>query len=628
MIVCLLYLEKKQIILYYQKLILYHNSFIYNKHIKKPFKRIIFIPQSNNVLSLTQTKLNMSINIFLILLLLLILWPILYYLRFYRHPIVIKLSAHPAELLVMPLEQLAQTKQLMQQTRRLDTVLAENEVDLTWLDEAIDFCKTSSYEKRAQLLAKRLNTLYENDKLKQIDENVFELFFSETFPLNFKRCLVYFCPLSLPAADVIRRLQKDDMYLRDVLVISLTPRQQAQLRPHGENLSTRWIVPNSRELSALLLHPKPIALFAALLAKQLTVTRLSPYKTTGGVSKETAFFGREKILAHILNRELTNYLIIGGRQVGKSSLLKRIQRHYKNHFQIDCHYLVLFRNNLREELTTSLNLPKNTSLDNLLEELGNVPKGRHRLLLIDEADKFIHDEIKTGYPILSYFRGLSEQGHCHFILAGFWELYDAAALNYQTPIKNFGQSLVIGQLEVEACWQLAKQPMEMLGIRYEKEQLVEQILKQTGQRANLIAIVCDKMLQNIGHEKRYLSEKEIEKALYSEQIWEALSGWTHLIDNDEQATRLDRIIVYATVKKGEFNQKALINFLNKQQYVYTAEQLNQSLKRLELAFILRRNKERYFYCVPLFRIMLQDHDISSLLKKELQSTLPEKATKE
>lgn len=572
----------------------------------------------------------MSITIYslLILLLLLILWPALYYLRLYRHPIVVNLSANPAHLLVMPLEQLAQTKRVLQQTHRLDTILADNEVDITWLDDAIDFLSVTSNQKRCELLAERLNAVVcERPKANQVDENVFALYLGETFPLNFDRCLLYFSPPALPAADVIRRLQKDDMYLRDVIVISLTSRQQTQLRPQGENTTTRWVVPNSRELTALLLHPKPIALFAGLLAKQLAVTRLSPYETTGGVSKETAFFGREKILAHILNRELTNYLIIGGRQVGKSSLLKRIQRHYKNHFQVECHYLVLFRNNLREELTTSLHLPKDTSLDNLLEKLGDIPKGRHRLLLIDEADKFIRDEIKAGYPILSYFRGLSEQGHCHFILAGFWELYDAAVLNYQTPIKNFGQSLVIGQLEPEASRQLATQPMTMLGIRYEQAQLVEHILKQTGQRANLIATVCDQMLQKLTHDKRVLNQKDVEKALDTEAIWQALSGWTHLIDDDEQATRLDRIIVYATVKKGEFNQTALINFLNKQHYVYTAEQLKQSLKRLELAFIIRRNKDRYLYCVPLFKKMLQEHDITSLLKKEMQSALSQKTGK-
>jgi len=569
----------------------------------------------------------MSITLYsllILLLLLLILWPALYYLRLYRHPIVVNLSANPTHLLVMPLEQLAQTKQLMQKTHRLDNVLAQNEVDMTWLDDAIDFWAATSNQKRCELLAERLNAVCERPKANQIDENVFALYLGETFPLNFDRCLVYFSPPALPAADVIRRLQKDDMYLRDVIVISLTPRQQTQLRSHGENTTTRWVVPNSRELTALLLHPKPIALFAGLLAKQSAVTRLSPYETTGGVTKETAFFGREKILAHILNRELTNYLIIGGRQVGKSSLLKQIQRHYQNHFQVECHYLVLFRNNLREELTVSFNLPKDTSLDDLLEKLGTIPRGRHRLLLIDEADKFIRDEIDKGYPILSFFRGLSEQGRCHFILAGFWDLYDAASLNYQTPIKNFGQSIFIGKLEPEACRQLATQPMTMLDIRYEQAQLVEHILKQTGQRANLIATVCDQMLQKLTHEKRVLNQNDVKKALNSEAVLESLSGWTHLIDNDEQATQLDRIIVYATVKKGEFNQKALINFLNKQHYVYTAEQLKQSLKRLELAFIIQRNKDRYFYCVPLFIKMLQEQDITSLLKKELQSVLSQK----
>ncbi|RKZ72609.1 MAG: hypothetical protein DRR19_31920, partial [Candidatus Parabeggiatoa sp. nov. 1] len=267
----------------------------------------------------------------------------IYYLRLYRHPIVQALSADTSRLLTTPLEQLAQTKRLLQRTHRLDTVLVNNEVPVEWLDNAIHFA-TMSNAQRTALLAQRLIA---TEKATE-NADIFMLKLGEAFPLNLSRCLLYFPPTDLPTQDVVLQLQQDEMVFQNVLVISLEASQQNALRPHGENLTTQWIVPNSRELTELLLSPEPTQVFVRLLANQLKVTNLSPYQTRGGVTKDSSFFGREKILAQILNREPMNYLIIGGRQLGKSSLLRRIERHYQNHPKVDCFYLSLRKDNLQQ----------------------------------------------------------------------------------------------------------------------------------------------------------------------------------------------------------------------------------------------------------------------------------------
>lgn len=82
------------------------------------------------------------------------------------------------------------------------------------------------------------------------------------------RCSVYFPTADLPAAEIIMRLQQEDIHSYVMLVISLEPNQQAALRPYGENRTTRWVVPNSKELTTLLLSPKPIEVFVPMLANQ------------------------------------------------------------------------------------------------------------------------------------------------------------------------------------------------------------------------------------------------------------------------------------------------------------------------------------------------------------------------
>jgi len=206
-------------------------------------------------------------------------------------------------------------------------------------------------------------------------------------------------------------------------------------------------------------------------------------------------------------------------------------------------------------------------------------------------------------------------------MAGFWTLYRASLLDYQSPIVNFGKNINLGTLEKEACRQLVSEPMAMLDIRYASKDLVEKIITETGQLANLIAIVCDEMLKNLANDQRVLNAEDVTRALHSWEVRTALATWMQLSD-DEQINRLNRIIVYATVKRGKFRLSDVINVLKKQGCVYTNEQLSQSLNFLELAFIIRREEEYYSYCVPLFRKRLMKEELEILLEQEssLQKT--------
>jgi WD40 repeat protein len=518
----------------------------------------------------------------------------LYYLRLYRHPIVQTLSADSRQLLNIPLEQLPKAKQLLQKTHRLDTILSNNDSYLKWLNEAVHFMKQPN-QARCQLLKERLSaTIQHHD-----NNDVFILHLGAAFPLKLDRCFVYFPPANSLVPEIIRRLKRDDINFQTILVISLGA--TTDLRTYGEDRTNLWIIPDSRELTNLLLAPRPIDVFTRILANQLAITRLSPYQTSGGVTKDSNFFGRDKILSKILNREPKNYLVIGGRQLGKTSLLKQIQRHYQNHPKVECIYLSVSRGDKRV----------------FNKYLIDLPKGRQRLLLIDEADVFIRKEIAEDYPTLSRFRNLSEEGRCYFIIAGFWDLYAAAVLDYHSPIKNFGESIIIGALELEACRDLAIEPMKMLGIHYAENKLVEQIITETGQRANLIAIVCDEMLKDLPSERRVLTKEEVSHALKNQAISETLLGWSKLTD-DKQAIRLDRIIVYATVETGKFKLSEVMTVLDEHEYDYSTDQLTQSLARLELAFIIRRENSVYHYCVPLFREILLGQEVDMLLKHELK----------
>jgi hypothetical protein len=162
---------------------------------------------------------------------------------------------------------------------------------------------------------------------------------------------------------------------------------------------------------------------------------------------------------------------------------------------------------------------------------------------------------------LDALRRMSEEGHCHFILAGFWELYEHAVLDYQSPLKNFAEIVQIGELETVACRQLATLPMQNMRLEYASPDLVDQLLEATGQRANLMAIACDQILKQLKADQRIIEADDLQRALYSDKTFYALKGWGTMTD-DKQACRLDRIVVYATVHKDRFDLTELVEILN------------------------------------------------------------------
>jgi hypothetical protein len=286
--------------------------------------------------------------------------------------------------------------------------------------------------------------------------------------------------------------------------------------------------------------------------------------------------------------------------------------------------LTLHSDTLQGQLATTLDLPSHSDLDSVLTRLAEIAAKQQQLLLIDQADHFIQAEMKSGYHTLNHFRSLSEEGYCHFILAGFWDVYEASVLDNQSPLKNFGESITIAELEADACRDLAIKPMQIMGLRYESDILVEKLLTETGQRASLIATVCNELLKNIGDNQRVFKDEDIVKALNSNTVQEALRGWQATSSGDdadnEQANRLERIIIYATIKQGEFHSVELRELLKELGCTFTAEQIKHSLERLVLNFVIKRKSQGLFvYCVPLFRRgLLEDEDVDDLLRWELK----------
>ncbi len=549
----------------------------------------------------------------LVLALSLLLW----YLRQYTHPLTRRLAADPAALRRLGLAELDKARGLLKRTRRLSTVLSANGIHVRWLDRALRFRKDST-EERVKWLAQRLGASWQRMEGLGADGAVerFELTLAEDFPLNLKTCSLVFPPGDWPEQDVLTSLGSGGDQV--CLILSGNPDQQVALSRHSRSPDNWLVAPEEGELSALLLSPQPADAFARLIASYLKVARISPYQTSAGVSKESAFFGRTQIISEIQQREPASYLLVGGRQLGKSSLLLALKRRYDLDDGVDCSYLSVGKATIESRLARVLAMPSDSPLDAIPVRLGEKSTGRRRLLLLDEADVFVQRDAERGYACLNGFRSLSDEGRCQFILAGFWSLYRSAIFDFHAPIKNFGETISIGSLEPDACRDLVVKTMNALNLRYQSKGMVERILALTGGRANLIAIICDQMLKGLGLAQRELNEADLERALESRSLRSALEGWTNLT-GDQDADRLDRLIAYGLIRRDEFRLGDVLELLTGLGFEAAPEHVKESLTRLELAFIAGRSQNRFRWQVPLWREQVLAEEPESMLEREMDA---------
>jgi len=538
--------------------------------------------------------------------------------RRYRHPLLLKLSENSQTLLTVLPEQLKEAQQRLKQTNRLSKVLADIKINDISLQEAINFIDSRNIE----WLADHLNAT-----VNKRNNYLFSFTFSKSFPLNITDniCLFYFPPKDCLVDKVFKKLDNILKKLNNkftVIIIGKDSIYQDILRKTTLDLTNQWVAPNGAALTTLLLSPNPEKVLAKIIAEQISLIQISPYQTGGGVERDSIFFGRQKLISNIINRDLTNYLLIAGRQLGKSSLLKALERRYQDQSKIDCFYYPLANENIVLALADRLKLPFNSSLNEIISYLKNSisEEQKQYLFLIDEADDFIKYERNNKYMVLKALRTLSEGGNCSFILAGFWHLYDYSVLDYQSPLKNFGEILELGTLEYKACQQLTTEPMATMGICYDNDNLIKLILEQTGQRPNLIAICCNEILQNLNNQQPLINEKDVKQALNSDAIKRALSGWQNLTGDDIK-NQIDRVIIYSMIKQEKFSLTELVDCLKDHGFNFKVTALEHSLARLNLAFILRLEEPYYIWRVPLFYQYLRGMDLIVRLKGELKNNL-------
>ena len=269
----------------------------------------------------------------------------------------------------------------------------------------------------------------------------------------------------------------------------------------------------------LFLARQPSDRLTAFLRCALPLTALNPYTPflAGDVPPEM-FFGRTDMIRELQDPS-GSCIVYGGRQLGKSSLLRHVQRQFHapeferwawmldmklifdtaETSSTESMWLVLrkhFQDNGLISKGKHSQRPDRI-LDHILEAMTE-STGRHVLVMFDEADGFLETDAANNFREVIRLRNLMTNTQRRFkvIFAGLHSVQRFDAIPDQ-PLAHFGMSLRVGPLEPLAAQQLVRNPLEALGFRFEDGGDVLRILSYTNYHPGLIQSFCKDLLNRL-----------------------------------------------------------------------------------------------------------------------------------
>lgn len=547
----------------------------------------------------------------IVVVLIVLLSLLLFYYKRYKNPLIVKLSNSDYNLSILTLNELKEAKGRLSKIGKFQEVLKLNSIDEDRYNKTVEFMGLDR-EKQVEFFANRV------DADIGVDREFYNIYLPQNFPIKLRNFLFGFYDNSLSFIE-----RRDKLFLLSCEI------NQENRNDFDDNISNyeyskkrtnHYIIPKREEITAYLLSNNPKKILIEILSHHISFQELSPYITSGGVDKPSLFFGRVDIIRNIKDKSHSNYFIVGARQLGKTSILLSLKREYEKVKDIEIYYITLSNENILANMALALGLDSEISLDELI--VGVREKEKRVIFLIDEVDKFIKNDKKSNYEVTETLRKLSQEGYISFIMAGFWELYYQITRDNQAPIKNFGELIVLGGLEREACRDMMIEPMKSLGIEWE-DGTIDFVIDKCGSRVNLIAIICKELLEKIEgtkirreHIDMVLEDRRIEDSMKS---WEALSG-------DLLNDTFNRLVVYLTINEESFRLKDVVdkfksielnNIFDDINIRVTAKDIENSLTRLEIGYILENRRGNYSYIVPIFKDKLLEQDIEILLESDI-----------
>jgi len=290
-----------------------------------------------------------------------------------------------------------------------------------------------------------------------------------------------------------------------------------------------------------------------------------PYITSAGLVPREMFFGRESERLQLLSPTGTN-LVYGGRQLGKTALLRDVERrhHDKERGQLviwcDLKQAGVYGDResaaiwpvivdllaRHDVVSRNVGRPQRV-IEDVRRWLDQRP-GRSIVLLLDEADDFIEADRRppkgtNPYEAIQLLKRLMDETEKRFkfVLAGLHDV-QRAARDPNTPLAHLGSPIVVGPLiengEALEARALIERPLRALGYEFENRDLPTRILSHTNYYPSLIQLFCSQLINHMNRSEldgppTLITNRHIDAAYNDRKLREAIRErfvWTLQLD--------------------------------------------------------------------------------------------------
>ncbi|GAA4390457.1 hypothetical protein GCM10023088_66370 [Actinomadura verrucosospora] len=257
--------------------------------------------------------------------------------------------------------------------------------------------------------------------------------------------------------------------------------------------------------------------WATAVALMAPFTGTDPYAPVGDVPDEM-FYGRADQLREVTDRTGSSF-VYGGRQLGKSALLRKAERHIQA--------TAKDRKIILENIQT---VGKVAPLDSLWSKLADklVQAGvfsagpvhreqvrdavrawirkdpqRQLLILLDEADHFLNWDAKGAkFENVIALRDLMNETdrRVKVVFAGLHQTARFQSLTNQ-PLAHLGTPIAVGPLEPQDAFNLLVRPLETLGFRF-PETLAARVIAEANNAPALVQLFAEALLKRMRRDPR------------------------------------------------------------------------------------------------------------------------------
>ena len=409
---------------------------------------------------------------------------------------------------------------------------------------------------------------------------------------------------------------------RFALIIALDNVTGVQKKVEELFISSRrynFIVLDEKEIQDILMAKEPQVAFSKTILEQVDLTAVSPYITEGSVPGHI-FFGREreitKIMQTLPNKSIS---LIGGRRIGKTSILQKIDRELRRLDDYDNLYMdcqpVFDYSDFRGMVAIEWEFELDDDLPHSFYEFISQQYEENKkiiIILIDEIDALLkYDTQENDEQLFKTFRALSQANKCKFIFSGERILHRQSH-DENSPLYNFCDTITLNYLEEKAARALIIRPMKDMGIRLlEEKKLVDEILRWSSCHPRMVQYMCSRLIEVIN--KEGIREINLEHLNVVRNTGEFRDEFIETIWG--RSTPFERIITLVVLDKKNFSLDDVKSGLTAVEIEIPSEQTENALENLQLSSILKRENGSYSFMAEVFpTIMEENENITRLIE--------------